>query len=177
LVYDFDLIIQNEVGLAADSEKASRIVILFDACAPKMEECVPGRCESDPTILCKHRFEFDFYILNGINGQSYLSSVMLFDFQVILHFLYFIFQGRVPGPKNSKFVIVTKDKKFLQSAQNEWQQKAKKKTRPRLSFGSNFVRNGKIVIYIECIDSKAYGSNRYDDRIAIIEHLNRRFGK
>lgn len=163
--------------MATDSENSSRTVILFDACAPKMEECVSGRCENDPAILCKHRFKFDFYILNGIHGQNYLSSVMLFDFQVILHFLYFIFQNRVPGPKNSKYVIVTKDKKFIQSAQKEWQQKAKKKTRPRLNFGSNFVRNGKMVICVECIESKTYGSNRYDDRAAIIEQLNRRFGQ
>lgn len=161
--------------MAAESENASRVVILFDACAPKMEECVPDQCENDPAILCRHRFKFDFYILNGIHGQNYLSSVMLYDFQVILHFLYFIFQNRVPGPKNSKFVIVTKDKKFLQSAQKEWQEKAKKKTRPRLCFGSNFVKNGKIKIYVECIDSNPYGSDRYDDRMAIIEQLNRRF--
>lgn len=161
--------------MSADSENTSRVVVLFDACAPKMEECILGRCESDSTILCKHRFKFNFYVLNGIHGQSYLSSVMLLDYQVILHFLYFIFQKRVPGPKNSKFVIVTKDKKFLQSAQKEWQEKAKKKTRPHLSFGSNFVRNGKTVIYVECIESKAYGLDRYDDRMAIIEHLNLRF--
>jgi len=163
--------------LTVDSEAPSRTVILFDACAPKMEECIPGRCENDSSVLCKHRFNFDFYILNGIHGQNYLSSVMLFDFQVILHFLYFIFQNRVPGPKNSKFVIITKDKKFLQSAQKEWQQKAKKKTRPHLNFGSNFVRNGKVVIYVECVDSKPYGSDRYDDRAAIIERLNSRFGQ
>lgn len=163
------------MALAAGSKNTSKVVVLFDACVSKMEECIPGRCEDDPAILCKHRFKFDFYVLNGIYGQSYLSSVMLLDFQVILHFLYFIFQNRVPGPKNSKFVIVTKDKKFLLSAHKEWQQKAKKKTRPYLSFGPNFVRNGKIVIYVECVGSKLYGLDRYDDRRAIIEHLNSRF--
>lgn len=161
---------------AESKENTPRVVILFDACVSKMENCVPGRCENDHDILCKHRFNFDFYILNGIHGQSYLSSVMLLDFQAVLHFLYFIFQNRVPGPKNSKYVFVTKDKKFLQSAQKEWKEKAKKRTRPRLNFGSNFVRNGKIVIYIECIESKAYGSDRCDDRTAIINQLNERFG-
>jgi len=161
---------------AADAENTSRVVILFDACAPKMEECTSDRCESDPSILCKHRFDFNCYILNGIHGQNYLSSVMLFDFQVILHFLYSIFQHRVPGPKNSKYVIITKDKKFLTSAQKEWREKAKKRTRPRLSFGPNFVRNGKLVICVECIESKTYGSDRYDDRTAVIDRLNRRFG-
>lgn len=163
--------------MGIDSENSSRIVILFDACAPKMEECISGRCESDSSVLCKHRFDFDFYILNGIFGQNYLSSVMLLDFQVILHFLYLIFQNRVPRPKNSKFVIVTKDKKFLKSAQKEWQEKAKKKTWPRLNFGLDFVSNEKIVIYVECVDSDPYGSDRYDDRAAVIEQLNRRFGQ
>lgn len=165
------------VNSVADTGSTPRVVILFDACAPKMQECVPGRCESDISILCKHRLNFAFYILNGIHGQNYLSSVMLFDFQAILHFLYFIFQNRVPGPQNSKYVFVTKDKKFLQSAQKGWQEKAKARTRPRLSFGANFVRNGKIVIYVECIDSKAYGSDRCDDRVAIIQQLNQRFGQ
>lgn len=160
---------------ADGAQSTQRVVILFDACAPKMADCIPGRCESDSTILCKHRFNFNLYILNGIHGQSYLSSVMLLDFQAILHFLYFIFQNRVPGPSNSKYVFVTKDKRFLQSAQKEWQTKAKKRTRPRLSFGANFVRNGRITIYIECIDSKAYGSDSCDDRTAIIKQLNKRF--
>ena len=160
---------------ASDTEDSPRIVILFDACTPKMEECIPGRCESDTDVLCKHRFQFNCYILNGIHGQSYLSSVMLFDFQVILHFLYFIFQNRVPGPKNSKYVIVTKDKKFLASAQNEWQKNVKKRTRPRLNFGPNCVKNGSKVIYVECINSRACGSDRCDDRTAIINRLNERF--
>ena len=160
-----------------EKENTPRVVVLFDACASKMEECIPGQCESDDSILCKHRFNFDFYVLNGIHGQSYLSSVRLFDFQVILHFLYFIVQNRVPRPKNSKYVIVTKDKKFLQSAENEWRAKVKKHTRPKLTFGPNFVRNGKIVIYVECIESRAYGSDRYDDRAVVIDQLNKQFGQ
>ncbi len=162
--------------MTVDSEAPSRTVILFDACAPKMEECISGRCESDPSVLCKHRFNFNFYVLNGTHGQNYLQSVQLLDYQVILHFLYFITQNRTPGPDNAKFVIITKDKKFLLSAQKEWLDKAKPKTKPRLNFGSGFVRNGKIVIYVDCVDSKPYGSDRYDDRAAIIEQLNRRFG-
>ena len=160
-----------------DKENTPRVVILFDACASKMGECISGQCESDTSVLCTHRFNFNFYVLNGIHGQSYLSSVQLFDFQVILHFLYFIAQNRVPRPKNSKFVIITKDKKFLQSAEKEWRAKKKKHTKPKLTFGPNFVRNGKILIYVKCIESKAYGSDRYDDRAAVIDQLNRQFGQ
>lgn len=160
-----------------DSDRASRVVILFDACAPKMEECIPGRCETDSRVLCKHRFNFSCYVLNGIHGQSYLSAVQLYDFQVILHFLYFIALDRVPNPINSKFVIVTKDKKFLHSAKKEWEGKARKRTRPPLHFDLNFVRNREAIIQVECIDSKAYGSDRYDDRAAIIAQLNDRYGQ
>jgi len=154
-----------------------RTVVLFDACAPKMAKCISGRCENDPAILCKHRFNFDFYVVNGLMGQSYLQYVQLFDFQVILHFLHLIIQNGVPRPGNSKYVIVTKDKKFLKSAEGEWRTKARRQTKPKLTFGPDFVRNGKAVVYVECIESQSCGSDRYDDRAEVIRRLNEKFGQ
>lgn len=145
---------------------------------PKIEKCTSGRCRSDKNVVCKHKFAFDPYVLNGLGGQSYLQFVQLLDYQVILHFLYFIAHKNIPGGRrNARFIIVTRDKKFLASAEREWLGKAKPRTRPCLNFGPGFVKSGKTVIYVECIESKPYGSNRRDDLDMIARQLNNRFGK
>ena len=139
-----------------------------------MEDCDEPRCHDDKHITCHHRFDFNSFV---ITTNGYIGFLQFFDFQIVLHFLYLIQHKKVPNSKRCRFIIVTKDKSFLRSAKNEWQKKAKINTHPRLEFGDNFVRNGKITIWVEEISTRPYGEDKHAYRKQLIERLNKCYGR
>jgi len=148
------------------------MVILFDACMPRLEICRTG-CENDTECLCRHRLNFRARILN-IN--SYISELGFSDLQIILHLAYILRRNRkLQSLKDSaRIVITTRDRGFTRDAWREFSKKRRNSWRkPRLRFNGNRVTTAEgIRIYIHEATSQRQGRKRHSDLPAIIQDLN-----
>lgn len=160
----------------SETESTINLVLFFDANLPKIRKCRPG-CKGASHIICQHSFGFNATFLHT---SEYADFLRFSDFQVILHCVFLILHNKKyqRAAESRRFIIVTKDQKFLQDAEKVWQEKAKPKTRPKLIFGrESWVSWNGFVIFVKTIGCKNYGTNRKDDARCLVEQLNKHFAE
>lgn len=153
-----------------------KVFLFADESVCKMEKCRPG-CKQNVNILCKHRFDFETHVF----PNDIFSVQGSLDFEVILNCFDYI--ARIKRNKiekiqqrrtaRKKFIILTKDEKFLQEAAS----KTKETKRQNLVFDTQnqcVSREGVFlyVVYFKCEGDK---QKRGGQRLCIISELNRRF--
>lgn len=151
------------------TEQAADVYLCFDANLPKMISCRP-KCEDNSSILCLHRFNFNARIVR-CNTKRFGGWQ---DLRILLYFLKYIRQGIEESiiPKEALFVLVTKDRKFIEAAELEW---SEYNSEEQLMFGDNFVRLGDITIFIQSIDCKNYGDSGPDNLKCVVHKMNNFF--
>ena len=152
-------------------------LLFFDTGLPRMEKCLDdGSCLNSSDILCRHRLHPDTEVLY-LDDLSCASFLRLYDFQVILYFIYLVAFKKIKTPlsQNCVFTIVTHDKRFLRSAKSEWVRR-KKKSQRILRFDSKNVlakidhhsRTEMINIGIRVIKMKARSTDGWRKKIISI---------
>ncbi len=154
----------------AKPSKTLDAVLFLDACMPRIEKCKSG-CQSNESVLCRHRFNFNVKILHT---TRYIDFLCFYDFQIVLHCLFLIqksatFRRLV---ESGNFIIVTKDRKFLEDARKMWLARSNKKTHPKLDFGPDSISWGKYKIMVKLIRCKNYGTDKDDDLRCLIREMN-----
>lgn len=158
------------------SQTKADLVLFFDANLPKVKEC-SSNCRGKSRAICKHSFGFEATFLHT---SHYADFLRFSDFQVILHCVFLILHNKKYHrvAENGGFFIVTKDRKFLKDAENVWKEKARPKTRPKLTFHFIDDRNGSVAwngfkIFVKVIDCKNYGTNSDEDIGRIVSEISR----
>lgn len=171
--------------MGSKEDDRTRSLLFFDACMPKMEEClIDNSCVHNTERLCLHRLRPNTEIL-GVS--SYIDFLRFYDFQIILHFLYKIAQFRSASSLASdcKFYLVTKDigfekdgeSGFLKSSQSEWEKRRHSHTvkfnfkKPYIHVEFNFNRE-KQQVDIRVITLKTKGRSAKDSLRELIAILN-----
>lgn len=146
------------------------LALFFDVCVTKLEKC-SFICKSD--AACRHRLQLNARILNTTH---YIEFLRFQDSQILLHCFYLASHNRFLKAlaKKGKFVIVTRDHRFLKSAQAEWESHKKRNRRqwPNLVFAPNSVSADGLTIKVHTIkNSKAHLSG-HNERVFIINDIN-----
>jgi len=123
-------------------------IVYFDACPARFKEC-NNNCKNNPLHTCRHRL-ISYNVLSLKLG-SYLNFLRLMDSQVILNFIWILnnkLSRRIS--RSTQLLLITHDKTFLKDAEQEWEKKRKKRTKPKLLFNisANTVTCGKLEIKI-----------------------------
>ncbi len=146
----------------------------FDANLPGLERCKPD-CESDKNTLCIHGFhhkvQTEHYDSKRFSGWS--------DIRVFTHFLGHILFSIAKGtviPDDCVFIILTKDRNFIDDVKKEWEEK-KAETYLPLVFSGNFISCGGLVVFIQQIDCPSCGHKRADDLKCAFNKVNDFFTK
>lgn len=111
--------------------------VYLDANIASLKACRNG-CVHDPNHLCIHRFGSRVYV---VAQQDRISLTRLSDLQVILDFLHIIlcrWKGGVTGPWRQRYIILTNDRRFLQSAERSYRMEQNMRKLP-LRFGAGSV--------------------------------------
>ena len=130
------------------------------------------KCDSNPLVLCSHRFNFKtqikYYNTNQFRGWP--------DSKILLHVLDYAKANIDNGllAKDVFFVLLTKDCDFLKDAESELGRSVRGN---ELEFSNNFVIWGDIVIFVQLLDCKSYGTRRPDDLRCAIYKMNKFFTK
>lgn len=141
----------------------------FDANLPWLEKCKPN-CEFTNGTLCIHRFN------HKVQVESFDSKRFpgWSDLEVFTYFLGRIFIDIAKGivmPNNCVFMILTKDRNFIDDVRKEWEEK-KAETYLPLIFSNNFIFCGGLIIFIQQVDCPNYGNNRADDLGCVFRKVN-----
>lgn len=125
-----------------ESEDKQRVTTLlfFDTGMPRMVLCLEDNlCVENQNILCKHRLKLGTEILY-LDDLKFAGFLRLYDFQVLLYFIYLIAFNKTGLPLSSdcSYVLVTHDRTFLRSAQQVWS-KRKRKSQKLLKFDKKSV--------------------------------------
>jgi len=91
------------------------------------------------------------------------------------HILWSIAKG-VVRPTDCVFMILTKDRDFIDDVREEWEVK-KAATYLSLTFSSNSISYGGLVVFIQQIDCLNYGNKRTDDLRCAFKKVNDFFTK
>ncbi|MEK7638220.1 MAG: hypothetical protein AAB375_02235 [Patescibacteria group bacterium] len=111
--------------------------VYLDANIASLKACRNG-CIRDADHACIHRFGSQVYV---IAQQSRISFTRLSDLQVILDFLHIIlgrWKGGAIGVWKRRYVILTSDRRFVQSAERSYRMERNMRKLP-LRFKSDSV--------------------------------------
>ncbi len=141
----------------------------FDANLPGLERC-KSNCESAKGTLCVHRFnnkvQVENYDPQRFPGWSDLRVFTYFLGQILVN----IAKG-VVVPNDCIFMILTKDRNFIDDIRKEWEE-IKAETYLPLVFSGNFISCGGLVVFIQQIDCPNYGHKRADDLRCAFRKVN-----
>ena len=165
--------------MASESEEhLVDAVLCFDANLPKMQDC-SDRWEKNLLVLCKHRFNFNARIkyYNTRQFQNYRNTKKGWpDSKILLHVLDHVKSCIRKGSlsPNTVVTILTKDIDFLIDAEMElsWNVRGND-----LVFSNNFVTCGDIVIFVQLLNCKNYGTSGPDVLKCAIYRMNEFFKK
>ncbi len=141
----------------------------FDANLPGLERCKLN-CESDKSTHCIHRFKHKVEVENYDSKRfSGWSDLRIFTY-FLGHILLSIAKGIVL-PGDCVFMILTKDRNFIDDVKKEWEEK-KAETYLPLVFSGNFISCYGLVVFIQQIDCHNYGNSRSDDLRCVFKKVN-----
>lgn len=98
----------------------------------------------------------------------------LSDLHVLTHFIGHILINiakEVADPHNCIFMILTKDRNFIDDVKREWEAKGAEHYLP-LVFSGNYISYGGLIIIIQQIDCRVYGSKRIGDLKCAFKKVN-----
>lgn len=128
--------------------------VYLDATIGSLKACRSG-CARDAHYACIHRFGSEVYV---IAQQNRIAFIRLTDMQVILDFLHTIlgrWKNGTTGVWKRRHVILTNDRRFLQSAERSFRQERNMRKLP-LRF---------------CADRVTYTCHGYPWEIAVEVHV------
>lgn len=120
--------------------------------------------------LCIHRFNHKVQVENYDSKRFHGWS----DLEMFTYFLGQIFINIAKGtaiPDDCVFMILTKDRNFIDDVKKEWEGK-KALTYLPLIFSGNFISCGGLVVFIQQIDCPNYGNKRADDLRCAFSKVN-----
>jgi len=121
-------------------------------------------------VLCVHRFK-DKVGVENFDPQRFPGWS---DLQVLIHFLGHILINIAKGvadPGKCVFMILTKDRNFIDDVKQEWEIKKVGKYLPLVFSGDNISCNG-LVVVIQQIDCRIYGNKRDGDLKCAFKKVN-----
>jgi hypothetical protein len=148
------------------------VALFFDVCVTKLEGC-SLLCRQKGDIACRHRLRGNAKVLNTTH---YIEFLRFQDSQIILHCFYLASHNGFLRAlaKKGRFIIVTRDHKFLKSAQAEWESHKKRKRRqwPDLVFSGNSVSADGLTIKVHILKNAKARLAGHNERVSIIEDIN-----
>ena len=108
--------------------------------------------------MCIHRFDHRVQVVN-YDPQRFPKWS---DLQIVTHFFGHILKCIAKGivaPNDCVFIILTKDRNFIEDVREEWEKK-KVGARLPLIFSGNFISFGGLIVFVQQIDCINYGSRR-----------------
>ena len=96
------------------------------------------------------------------------------DLQVFTHFLGHILMNIAKGiadPNSCVFIILTKDRNFIEDVRKEYEEKRAGTYLP-LVFSSNSITSGGVIVIIQQIDCRIYGTKREGDLKCAFKKIN-----
>lgn len=133
--------------------------LCFDANLPKIEKCQLN-CGSRTGILCAHRFKGRVFI-EHCNTKKFQGWS---DLRIFTYFLGKVLENVAEGltADNSTFIILTKDRNFIDDIREEWARE-NAKSRLELKFHTDAIVCGGLTVFVCQIDCPNYGNKRTDD--------------
>lgn len=141
----------------------------FDANLPGLEKCKLN-CEFAKGRLCVHRFNHKVQI-ESFDSKRFPGWS---DLDVLTYFLGRIFVDiakRIIIPNDCIFMMLTKDRNFIDDIKKEWEEKKAWRYLP-ITFSGNFISCGGLAVFIQQVDCPNYGNNRADDLRCIFRKVN-----
>lgn len=141
----------------------------FDANLPTLDHC-KIKCDDDESVLCIHRFN-DRVGVESFDPQRFPGWS---DLQVLTHFMGHILMNIAKGvadPNSCVFIILTKDRNFIDDVREEYESK-KAGTYLPLIFSGNSITFGGIIVIIQQIDCRIYGNRRKGDLKCVFKKTN-----
>jgi hypothetical protein len=136
-------------------------MICIDANLPTLEKC-QYNCDSNSSILCIHRFKTKVFVehfnTKRFSGWSDLRVFTYFLGQIITN----IAEGRIRLTPDCLFIILTKDRNFLEDIKREWESQFTN-GRLKLMFKKDTIVCGGLKIIVRQINCPNYGSKKSDD--------------
>ena len=132
-------------------------LLAFDANLPVLDKC-KSKCESTKSVRCIHRFDHMVQVIN-YDPQRFPKWS---DLGVVTHFFGHILKCVAKGvvvPNSCVFIILTKDRNFIEDVKKEWEEK-KAGTYLPFVFSGNFISCGGLVVFIQQIYCVNHGSKR-----------------
>ena len=163
--------------MAPEAEEQTIDAVLgIDANLPRMDNC-SGRCQNNPLVLCRHKFNFSAeikYYNTGEFRDKKKPNKGWPDSRILLHFLDHIKEGIERGrfSRGVVAVLLTKDFDFIKDAEYELRRNVRGN---ELIFGNDFVAMGDIVVIVKKVDCRQYGTDKNADRKCIIWKMNNLF--
>ena len=152
-----------------DQPEALDAFLCFDANLPRLERC-EHNCDRKKSVLCIHRFEPKVQI-EYCNSQSFSGWS---DLRILTYFLGCLVDNIAKGaisPGRCVFMILTKDRNFIDDVKVEWK-RADPNARLDLKFSGNFISCGGLVVLVQQIDCRNYGTNKASDRKCAFHKVN-----
>lgn len=118
-------------------------------------------CDDNENVLCVHRFNNKVGVEN-FDPQRFPGWS---DLQVFTHFIGQILMNIAKGtvdPNNCVFMILTKDRNFIEDVRDEYEAKGSETYLP-LVFSGNSIKSGGIIVIVQQIDCRVYGTKRNGD--------------
>lgn len=146
--------------MAGQLINAADVLVCFDANLPKIEKCQPN-CETKRSISCIHRFDRKV-LVEHCNTKKFQGWS---DLCIFMYFLGRIFESIAEGlvTPSSVFIILTKDRNFIDDVKNDWEKTKRLGSRLQLQFLGNSISCGGLVVFVQQIDCPNYGNTRKDD--------------
>lgn len=143
--------------------------LCFDANLPNLDHCRIN-CGNNEKVLCIHRFNNNVIIENfdpqRFPGWSDLRVFTYFVGQILIN----IAKG-VTDPNSCIFMILTKDRNFIDDVREEYEAK-KTETHMPVIFSGNSIKFGGIIVIIQQIDCRVYGTKRDGDLKCAFKKVN-----
>lgn len=120
--------------------------------------------------MCIHRFN------NKVDVENFDSQRFpgWSDLRVFIHFVGHILLNIARGvadPNNCVFVILTKDRNFIEDVKKEYEAKRSETYLP-LVFSGNSIKSGGIIVIIQQIDCRVYSTKRNGDLKCAFKKIN-----
>jgi len=160
----------------------TRALILLDANMPPMDDC-DGDCIDEGSHLCMHRFGCPVEIIK-CDSSGLFRGVP--DSDVVLYFIHLIISKAdtflLEPDVKSLFIILTRDKDFIEDAQKEWKECSarKKRLNPHLKveFYNNHIEIRFMTFFFDLMvvtvagDENGACQSQYKNRQSAIKLVN-----
>lgn len=134
----------------------------FDANLPGLDHCKEN-CDIDENVLCIHRFEHKVCVEN-FDPQRFPRWSDLRVFTYFLGQILINVAREVADPAHCVFMILTKDRNFIGGVRKEWEEQKKDgRACLPLTFSSNNISYGELIVIVQQIDCRVYGNKRIGD--------------